>query len=847
MKRVPVLSRPFCLLFLLLFPALLAVAQGSGQVYGRVRTLGADGEPIYLTGAHVLLVSTTDPALRLETQSDDTGAFEFKDVPTGTYRLTAQLEGYEEGGEEVRVEAGVLQEVTVTLRLAAVKEEVEVRAEGPGIRPEQTAPETELAGAVYQNAPVVSERFLEALPLVPGVVRGPDGLMKLKGARTTQTGWLVNSTNVTDPVTGEQAINLPVDVIEEVEVLPNPYSAEYGKFAGAVTSIETKPSTDKFGFSLNNFVPRLRRREGSFRGVEAWTPRITFSGPLVKGKLTFLQSFEYRLTRTPVLSLPELEQDIDIESFDSFTQFDITVNDNHTLTPVFSLYPQKNRFATMNTFNPEPVTANYRQRGWMGGVRDRHIFGDGSLLESTISVKDYDVDVFAAGTGGVFEPPLHCAVGPFSASTVGTYVLRPTCNFGSFFNTQNRVSRRTEWLETYSLRPREAHGQHLVRVGFAVSRDNFRGFHHSRRVEVRRNDDTLAERIEFIGEPEIARDKTEVTLWLQDKWSVVRRLTLDVGVRYDYDTLAGDHHLAPRAGFAWLLTDDNRTLLRAGIGLFYDKVPLNVGTFPQLEQRVVTLFDTDGMTVVDGPRTFVNALPSMRNPYSVAFNVELDRELTPNLLLRLGYLQREGRDEYIIEPFPSLVGVPTLLLAARGRSRYREYQATANYRFREDSFLNVSYVHSESAGDLNNFQEYFGNFENPIIRENARSRLRFDVPDRLLVWGEIETFWGIRWAPVLDIHSGFAFSLMDETRNFVGARNHGGRLPTFASFDAQLTRDFRIKVSGKKRRLRVGIRVFNILNHHNPRDVQENIDAFNALELYNSRDRIYRGKFSLEF
>ncbi|MFQ5663674.1 MAG: TonB-dependent receptor domain-containing protein, partial [Terriglobia bacterium] len=423
----------------------------------------------------------------------------------------------------------------------------------------------------------------------------------------------------------------------------------------------------------------------------------------------------------------------------------------------------------------------------------------------------------------------------------------PECNFGRFFNTQNRISRRTEWLEVYSFAPQQAHGQHQLKLGFNFSRDTFRGLHLSQPVEVRRGDNSLAERIAFVGSPLLDRDKTDFSLFLQDKWDVTQRLTLELGARYDYDTLAKENNIAPRFAFAYVLTTDNRTLLRGGMGLFYDKVPLNVGTFPQLQQRVVRRFAPDGVTVVDGPRRFVNRLPDIENPRSLAFNLEVDRELTPGLLLRIGYLQREGRDEYVVEPFDTLAGVPTLLLAARGRSRYREFQLTANYRFQEDSFLNISYVHSESAGDLNNFQAFFGSFENPIIRANERSRLRFDVPDRVLLWGEVELRWGVRWVPVLDVRSGFAFSRLDETQNFVGARNQGGRFPTFASFDSQVYKDFRVKAFGKVRTIRVGFKVFNILDHFNPRDVQQNLDAFNALGLFNARGRLFRGKFGIDF
>jgi len=52
----------------------------------------------------------------------------------------------------------------------------------------------------------------------------------------------VNSANVTDPATGGQAVNLPIDVVSSVQVISNAYDPEYGKFTGAVSSVETRTS-----------------------------------------------------------------------------------------------------------------------------------------------------------------------------------------------------------------------------------------------------------------------------------------------------------------------------------------------------------------------------------------------------------------------------------------------------------------------------------------------------------------------------------------------------------------------------------------------------------------------------
>ncbi len=810
-------------------PALAAQAPPStAEIVGYAVTTAADGQPLRVVGVRVVLTSTTDPTLRFEATTDETGSYSFKDVPAGSYTLVATPEGYEEFTRTVEVEAGMLIEVRVTLALKALREEVEVPAQAPGIQTEQTAPKAELAQQTLQSAPLVSERFQDALPLVPGVVRGADGLLNVKGVRSAQAGWLVNSANVADPVTGEQAINLPIDVIQEVEVLPSPYSAEYGKFAGAVTAIETRPAAEKFKFSLQNFLPRPRKRDGVLRGVESATPRVTFSGPIVKERLAFLQSFEYKFVRSPITSLPPLARDQELESFDSFTQFDFTPSTTHTLSGVFSLYPQKNRYATLNTFNPQSVTPNYRQTGWFLGLRDHLIFTNQSLLASTVSIKDFDVRIF-----------------PAEVST-GILILRPEGAQGEYFSTQHRNTRLYEWQEVLSLPPL---GAHHLKVGLNVAHQRFDGEHRSQPVRIERGDGTLAERIEFFGPVDLLRNKTELTLFLQDKWTPLRRLTLDLGLRFDRDTLADENLLAPRLGFAYLITRDNRTVLRGGVGLFYDKIPLNVAYFEQLQQRQVTRFAADGTTVVDGPRLFRNQLEGgrLRTPRSVAFNAELDRELRPGWMLRAGYQQREGRREYVLNPFDDLAGLPTLLLSPAGRSRYREFQLTSSYRFgKRNHLLNASYVRSAAEGNLNLYQQFFGNFEDPIIRPDERARLGFDVPNRFLFWGEVTIPFKIFLAPVLEIRDGFPFSLVDETRNFVGPRNLAGRYPLFTSFDIQVLRDFKFKAFGSIRRLRVGFKVFNLFKHFNPRDFQNNLDAFDTGTFYNSRGRLFRGKLLLD-
>src|SRR5947209_10803336 len=204
------------------------------------------------------------------------------------------------------------------MKLEAVAESTTViaSASSEDTKSEPTGTNT-IGESAIRNMPNIDEHFQSLLPLIPGVVRGPNGKLNLKGARASQNGSLVNSADVTDPATGTTAINIPIDVVSKVEVLSTPYDPEYGKFTGAVSNVETRPGDfNKFRMSAQNLIPRLRREDGSIMGIATVSPRFTFSGPIVKDRVAFTESLEYRYERNPVYSLPSLQRDTKSETYD---------------------------------------------------------------------------------------------------------------------------------------------------------------------------------------------------------------------------------------------------------------------------------------------------------------------------------------------------------------------------------------------------------------------------------------------------------------------------------------------------------------------------------------------------
>jgi len=788
----------------------------SATIRGTVFVRDPAGKQSVVPGAKVRLAGSASA----ETQTDENGEYEIKAVPYGTYTVEAALTGFNVV-ETIRV-AGNECRQDLELKPAEVRTSVVVtaeQAESKGPAPSET-----ITDKTLRDAPSIDERFESSLPLIPGVVRGPDGHVNLKGTRNTQSGALVNSANVTDPVTGNPAMLLPVDVVASVQVISNPYDPQYGRFTGAVSTVETKTSDyEKFHFSFQNFTPRPRVRDGSIRGIGSSTPRLTFTGPLLRDKIAITQSFEYRFVETPVNSLPAFQRDTKLESFDSYTQFDFTISSRQTANVSVSLYPQRLDYLGLNTFNTQQSTPDFHQRGYQINMQDSYLVGKSGLLTSQFSYKRFDADI--------------------TAQSDDPYRVQLETTEGGFFNRQDRRASRASWQENYHFAPWKFAGSHQFTLGLSYEHSQYDGRQTFLPVEFDGVSDLPVEGITYTSPTSFHVSQNETAWFAGDQWAIVPRLTVTVGLRFDNDTLTSSTHAAPRAGFLLALTSDGKTLLKGGIGRFYDRVPLMAAIFPDLPDRTVSVLGQNGQPI--DSVSYQNQIEGgLRNPRSTSWNLELDRQVLSCLSLRIAYEQRNTSDDLIVSPVShGTTGI--LQLSNRGSDSYREFQVAARIKVGQ-TLLNASYVRSRAFGDLNDLNQFFGNLAQPVIEPDARGRLPFDAPNRFLFWGTISAPWKLTVVPVYDLHTGFPYSIQDQYRAYVGPRNID-RFPTFSSFDMQVSRRILLPFHGKHIPARVGAGAFNLFNHFNPRDVQNNLASARYGGFFNSSWREYRGKFVLEF
>jgi hypothetical protein len=359
------------------------VVSQSGTIKGKVVADIPDQQKT-IPGVTVTISGNVIGDRKLQTTSDEEGAYSFTGLTAGDYNLVVELQGFNKYEQKISVQIDATVEVNILLQPIAITGTVTVTDDQTASKTESSVPGV-ITTSTLRDAPLIDQRFQDALPLLPGIVRGPDGTLNIKGTRPTQSGVLVSSLNVTDPVTGTPAISLPIEAVDTIQVYSSPYSAEFGKFTGAVTSIETRSGSNRWRYLFTGVLPRPRIRDGKIFGIGAVSPRVAVGGPIKKDKLFFFQSLEYRFIRNDVPSLEALnesQRDIRRESFDSFTRIDYVVNSIHRLTGSFSLFPLKLDFANLNTFNPSETTANVHNRGWFAALNEQAAFQSGALLQS---------------------------------------------------------------------------------------------------------------------------------------------------------------------------------------------------------------------------------------------------------------------------------------------------------------------------------------------------------------------------------------------------------------------------------------------------------------------------------
>ena len=817
---------------------LLMAAALSGQTCApgelRVFVIDSQGGPVFGAKVHAAF----EPAAPPDQTTPASGAVDFQKAPCGIWTVLASKEGFETAAQNVTIGAGAAAEVSLTLNPKRQASSVDVSDSAPPVEQSSTQ-RTELHPAEVKTLPNNPATVADALPLVPGVVRSPDGELKIDGTGEQRSSLVVNQTDITDPATGKFGQTIPVDAVENVTVLTTPFLAQYGRFTAAVIAVETKRGGEKWHADLNDPFPDFRIRSYHMRGIRNEAPRIGLGGPLIHNRLYFNTALVYYYDSSPNRTLPFPHNESKVQSINSFTQLDLVLSPSQILTATVHASPQHTNFVNPDYFNPQPTTPTYAQHNYEGTIADHFGFWNG-ILDSSVSVQRFDAFIGAQGPADM--------------------VLTPTGNQGNYFADQNRSARRQEWLETWSPTPLRLLGTHLIKTGTSATWLGDAGQFVYRPVEIADTSGHILERIDFTDRVPFSRSDMEFTIFGQDHWAVNSRLAFDYGFRVEHQALASSLRIAPRAGLAWNPFGGERTVIRAGWGQFYDHIPLDVYTFGRYPERTITYFAPDG-SIIGDPIQYVNVIGSVTGPRSflvrgqqvtggfaprgLTYNIQMEHQFSRLLHLRATY--SDNRSVGLIAFEPDLLGTThEIVLNGDGSSRYRQAEVTAKFAWRDGQQMVLSYTRSRAEGNLNSFDSYLGNFPTPPLRPVLFSNLPADLPNRFLAWGHVKIpFWNLEMQPVIEYRNGFPYARYDVLQDYVGIPyNDTTRFPNFFSADTRLMRDFKVS---PKYSVRLSVTGFNLTNHFNALAIHSNVADPQFGIFFGNYHRRYRFDFDFIF
>jgi hypothetical protein len=837
------LARGWGWLLLLMIAAFPTFGQGTkssaeklqtGSIRGTISTKQEDASSD-LSGITVNLATVPPDGNTLTADTDDAGHYEFKGLKAGKYTVSISQQGFKPVTKTVSVAPGQVAVQDITLELQVVTEQVEVKEQTQVISTESVAnPEATVTHRELVALPTPEEKIREVIPITPGVIKTQDGKLTFKGADENQSLFLVNSAQTADPVTGSFSIAVPTDAVQSFAVYKTPYNAALGSFSGGLTTIETKPPAEKWNFYVKNFVPSVLGKNGSMVGIAQATPGVDFGGPLIEGKLFFSEVFQYDMKKTTVRGLPWPDDITKKQGFNSFTTIELILSPKQILTLTVNAFPLRTQHLGINALVPQPASNDLNQKGIATHLSDKYQLDSGAIFSAISQYTRFDSNAHGEGLDDM--------------------LISPQGWGGNFFNQWSRRGKQFQLLPSYQFAEKHWLGKHEIHVGVDLNYRSYAGVNTASPIQLLEQDGTLSEQINF--QPAAAQNTsdTSVAEFVQDHWILNPHWTVDAGARLSSETSGWSAAFAPRTAIAYSPGSKGKTVIRAGAGFFYSMLPLLASDFDVNPTRVVSQFDPTGQ-LIGPPVTYTNAYVGGVNPLNTGilpqgpgttprnftWNVEGDRELRRNVVLRVGYIDSHTTYLFVVNPFTGAPGQNSFLgLTNTGSSHYREVESTVRFTVHQNNEVNASYIWSRARGDLNNLSDVTIPFLEPVIRPNVYGILPSDIPQRVITWGVFSLPKKFTFSPILDVHSGYSYSNVDVLQNYVGAPN-GQRFATYLSLDVKIYRVIQVPFigakSGKIHHIRLGFYSLNVTNHGNFNAVYNNVTAPNFGQFVGFLDR----------
>ena len=236
-----------------------------------------------LPGVNVMVIGTT-----LGAATDRDGYYAILNVYPGAYDIRVSMMGYNPVKiEGVNVSVDLTTNVNYQMESTVLDlgEAVTVIAERKLVRKDRTSTAASIGSDEISNMPV--EEFKQILELQAGIVTGTDGATHMRGGRASEVSYLINGISVTDPFSGDIAIEVENTGIQEIQVVSGTFNAEYGQAMSGVVEVVTKEGGKNLSGQFSCYTgDYLSNHSETFLNINDFDPlgiynfQASLSGPI---------------------------------------------------------------------------------------------------------------------------------------------------------------------------------------------------------------------------------------------------------------------------------------------------------------------------------------------------------------------------------------------------------------------------------------------------------------------------------------------------------------------------------------------------------------------------------------
>jgi hypothetical protein len=585
--------------------------QGTGDLRGQV----VDQQGAAMPGV-AIVVRHQQSGLYRETVSGADGTFFFSGMTPGVYEITAELSGFKKyQARDVRIEVGKTAQVTASLEIGVLTESVTVTGESPLVDTTSKEIGGNISAQEFVDTPSFNRNFAGYLGMLPGVVAsisattfGADSI-SVAGQNVRNVNYTMDGSNNNDTFNGGNGgaqARVPVEAVQEFQLLTSQFDAEYGLASGGIVNSVSKQGTNSYHGSAFAFLQNEKMASLDYfakkQGLDEADSKQqqfggTLGGPIVRDKAHYFLSVERVLLDTAVTTNIPTRPDLNRTDFETTKVWNTFVRADHQIN---SANTYGIRWLREDSPQPLQIQAENHTTSRHEAETDTDWTFVGNLSSVIGSTKLNTFRVSAVSEDVFFGNP------NFNTNGHNQKILLPQLNYLSFQDQQSsRATRRLDvaygadnvfaWFV-----PGKA-GDHDLKFGINYLYSTLRIETHSNQNGTftmnsdvpfdRNNPRTYPERfsIRVPGIVNFLMKGHFIGMFAQDKWKLRNNLTLSLGARYDFELVptpnqenplfAGRpddypkdmNNFSPRVGFSYALDDVGRSALRGGAGLFFQR------------------------------------------------------------------------------------------------------------------------------------------------------------------------------------------------------------------------------------------------------------------------------------